>query len=300
MHDEKVEEILNKIAIYDKLYDAIRLVDPTMKKILEHNNSNNNTSEYVLDSKCYDFWQKDKICDNCISIRAFNENASFVKIEYSLENIFMVTAIPYELDERRVVLELLKNVTNSMVIEDTTSGNGSEVYALIDGINNLVLYDSLTNVYNRRYINERLPVDLVSSVLAEQDISIIMIDIDFFKEVNDTYGHLTGDQVLISCARTISDYIRRDSDWVSRFGGEEFLICLPGAGTEKAVEIAEGLRKEIEAMEIVCGGNTIRITASFGVSSFACINGNTIEDLIEAADSKMYLAKAKGRNRVEY
>lgn len=299
MHDNKVEEIINKVAIFHNVYDVIRLVDPTMKKVIEHDNSNN-TSENVLDSNCYNFWQKDEICNNCISIRAFNENETFVKVEYNLKDIFMVTAIPYELEDRRVVLELLKNVTNSMVFEDTISGNVSEVYTLIDGINNLVLKDSLTNVYNKRYINERLPVDLVSSVLAEQDISIIMADIDFFKEINDTYGHLTGDQVLKSFARTVSDYIRRDNDWVSRYGGEEFLICLPGAGMKKAVEIAEGLRKEIEAMKVVCGGNKIKITASFGVSSFSCINGNTIDDLIEAADAKLYLAKTNGKNRVEY
>mgnify|MGYP000919458748 CR=1 FL=1 len=298
-HHKKMQDILNRIAIFDKLYDVIRLVDPTMKRVIEHDNFSN-TSGNVLDSTCYYFWQRNQICDNCISIRAFNENTTYVKIEYNLKDIFMVTAIPYEMEERRVIIELIKKITDSMVFESTIPGKKSEVHTLIDGINILALIDSLTGLYNRRYISERLPVDLVSSVLAKQDISIIMADIDNFKEVNDKYGHLAGDKVLKMSSKAILNSIRRESDWVSRFGGEEFLICLPGAGTEKAVEIAEGIRKEIEAMEIDLGKQKIHITTSLGISSFGSIQGHTTDDLIEAADAKLYLAKNKGRNKVEY
>ena len=281
-HHKKMQDILNRIAIFDKLYDVIRLVDPTMKRVIEHDNFSN-TSGNVLDSTCYYFWQRNQICDNCISIRAFNENTTYVKIEYNLKDIFMVTAIPYEMEERRVIIELIKNITDSMVFESTIPGKKSEVHTLIDGINILALSDSLTGLYNRRYISERLPVDLVSSVLAKQDISIIMAD-----------------KVLKMSSKAILNSIRRESDWVSRFGGEEFLICLPGAGTEKAVEIAEGIRKEIEAMEIDLGKQKIHITTSLGISSFGSIQGHTTDDLIEAADAKLYLAKNKGRNKVEY
>ncbi len=99
-------------------------------------------------------------------------------------------------------------------------GNHSEIYDMIDSMSNLALKDTLTGIYNRRYINEKLPVDLISASLSEQSLSIIMVDIYFFKKINDTYGHLTGDCTLKIFAETLSGCIRRESDWVSRYGGE--------------------------------------------------------------------------------
>ncbi len=126
-----------------------------------------------------------------------------------------------------------------------------------------------------------------------------MADIDFFKIVNDTYGHLAGDEVLKSFADTLSGGLKRESDWVSRFGGEEFLVCLPGAGIQRASEVAEKLRKAIESKEILFNGNRINITASFGVCSIKPIQGSKIESFIECADKMLYAAKNNGRNRVE-
>ena len=97
--------------------------------------------------------------------------------------------------------------------------NNSEIYAMIDSMNNLGLKDSLTGIYNRRYINEKLPIELTIASLSEQSVSIIMVDIDFFSKVNDTYGHITGDCTLKSFAETLSGCIKRDSDWVVRRGG---------------------------------------------------------------------------------
>jgi len=201
-----------------------------------------------------------------------------------------------QLSNRRMVEELLKNTTDSMVLGN---GNYSEIYEMIDSMNNLALKDTLTGIYNRRYINEKLPVDIISAALSEQSLSIIMADIDFFKKVNDTFGHLTGDFTLVNFADTLSGCIKRESDWVSRYGGEEFLICLPGAGIEKAIEIAEQIRRTVENNVILCGEHTIKITASFGVCSIKPTPGANVRDFIECADKMLYAAKNNGRNRVE-
>ena len=197
------------------------------------------------------------------------------------------------------VIELLKNKTNSI---DSGHENHAEIFEMIDSMNNLALKDTLTGIYNRRYIYEKLPVDIISASLSEQSLSIIMADIDFFKKVNDTFGHLAGDCTLKSFSDILLSCIRRGNDWVSRYGGEEFLICLPGAGVEKAIEIAEHIRSTVENKVILFGEHTINITASFGV---CCIKptpgapGVSVEKLIECADDKLYEAKKYGRNRVE-
>jgi diguanylate cyclase (GGDEF)-like protein len=160
--------------------------------------------------------------------------------------------------------------------------------------------DALTGTYNRRFMNERLPVDLVAMALSEKSISVIIADIDHFKYVNDTYGHLTGDSILKYFSGTLLSCIRRDSDWVARFGGEEFLICLPGASLEKAHELAEQMRSAVEQAEYLCGEHTIKITASFGICSVKPRQGDSTDAIIDAADKKLYHAKNNGRNRVEY
>ena len=277
--------------IFDKMYEVIRFVDPVAKRVIGYKKNALNG----LAIKCFDFWDKSERCINCVSLRAFKENKTFVKIEYTPERIYMVTAMPFELADRRIVIELMKDMTNNMVFE-----NGqSEIYQTMESMDNLAMKDPLTGIYNRRYINEKLAVDMISAALSRQDISIIMADIDFFKIVNDTHGHLAGDEVLKSFAGTMSGALKRESDWVARFGGEEFLICLPGAGIQRAAEVAEKLRKAIEAKEIVFGGNVIRITSSFGVCSMKPSQGSKIEGFIECADKKLYVAKNNGRNRVE-
>ncbi len=287
---------LDEMKLLDKLYEQIRFVDPISKKVLNETKAGLTRDE----GQCFDFWEKDRICNNCISVRAYIENQSFVKIEYNADRMYMVTAVPFEKDGRRIVAELMKDVTNSMLMESGADDKNAEIRGMIDFMNSLSLKDPLTGVFNRRYIDERFPADLAGSLLSDQKISVIMADIDFFKKVNDTYGHLGGDAVLKDFADTLSEGIRRDSDWVSRYGGEEFLICLPGAGLEKAAEIAEGIRLEVASKNILFGEHQINITASFGICSRKPSQGFKIEDYIGCADQKLYAAKHNGRNRCEF
>lgn len=227
------------------------------------------------------------------------ELKDFIRNQVKVLSTSVDRAASGELANQRIVIELLKNTTDVMAFGN---GNYSEIYEMIDSMSNLALKDTLTGIYNRRYINEKLPVDLISASLSEQTLSVIMADIDFFKKVNDVYGHLAGDCVLKNFAETLSGCIRRESDWVSRYGGEEFLICLPGAEIEKAKEMAEHMRSAVENNVIRCGEHTVKITASFGISSIKPTPGEpcvSVEKLIECADKKLYTAKNNGRNRVE-
>ncbi len=164
----------------------------------------------------------------------------------------------------------------------------------------MTFLDPLTEINNRRYIMEKLPVDLINSALSSNELSIIMADIDFFKKINDNYGHIAGDHTLKVVAKALSRCIKRDSDWIARFGGEEFLICMPDAGIDIAVIAAENMRKALEKLVISDGKNEFNVTASFGVYCYNPSENVSADDLIKRADEKLYLAKTNGRNRVEY
>jgi two-component system, cell cycle response regulator len=153
-------------------------------------------------------------------MRAYYENDTIIKIEYTDHNIFMVTAIPIELRENRVVVELLQDVTKSMVLDDTKLSDRIELKKLLDKANAAVAADELTGVYNKRYIMEKLPVEIIKAYLENEPLSVVLADIDFFKKINDTYGHLAGDYIIKEFAKILQNNIRQEKDWVARFGGK--------------------------------------------------------------------------------
>ncbi|HKM29420.1 MAG TPA: GGDEF domain-containing protein, partial [Bacilli bacterium] len=128
-------------------------------------------------------------------------------------------------------------------------------------------------------------------------IAVLMADIDFFKSVNDTYGHLVGDRVLIQIAQLAKKAVR-EGDIVIRYGGEEFMAILPGASQTDARQIAERLRRTVEETVIHHGGQEIKVTISIGINSFPENDVTNVNELIDAADKALYKAKETGRNKV--
>ncbi len=165
--------------------------------------------------------------------------------------------------------------------------------------------DELTKVFNRRYFNDRVFRELHRARRYKHDLSLIMIDIDHFKNFNDTYGHHIGDEVLKWVAKNIGESIR-DSDILARYGGEEFVIILTETDKQGAACVGEKVRKNLEERSVNLTEMfkssipiTRNITISLGVSHFPG-DGNTVEELIDRADQNLYKAKAGGRNRVNF
>jgi diguanylate cyclase (GGDEF)-like protein len=164
----------------------------------------------------------------------------------------------------------------------------------------LSITDPLTGTYNRGYLTERLPQEIKRAKRYSRALSIIICDIDHFKKVNDTYGHLVGDEVLKDFARCIRHSIRHDVDWMARYGGEEFLIVLPETEVNGATAMAERLRGELSQRVTEAQDKQISITASFGVAGFSPNTPDEMispEALIRKADKYLYQAKRYGRNR---
>lgn len=159
----------------------------------------------------------------------------------------------------------------------------------------LAALDALTGVYNRRFGLERLREEYSRSVRSGRPLGVVMVDLDHFKSVNDTYGHLAGDAVL----KRVADEARsvlREGDILCRYGGEEFLAILPGAGEEDVRAIAERIRRLMETLIHRVGGHEFRVTVSLGFGSTA---GTAVQDemaLVDAADAALYAAKRMGRN----
>jgi diguanylate cyclase (GGDEF)-like protein len=159
------------------------------------------------------------------------------------------------------------------------------------------LTDGLTGIENRRSLEERLKEVWSHSVRLHEPIALVMCDIDKFKSVNDTYGHLVGDEVLKEFARLLKDEAR-EIDRVGRYGGEEFLLILPGTVLDAAVTFAERLREKVENHTFAYEGGTLRRTMSCGVAGSPHPRVKDQEALVRAADDALYVAKETGRNKV--
>lgn len=164
-----------------------------------------------------------------------------------------------------------------------------------DRLKTLSMRDHLTGLYNRRVFEAMLEVE--TRKRSSKPFSLLLIDLDNFKLVNDTYGHGTGDQVLVAVARMLRLSFRK-SDIVSRYGGEEFAVLLPETAPDSARQVAERFRENVAALSLGAGPDKIRPTVSVGIASIAYRFGIEVADVIDEADRALYRAKASGKDRV--
>jgi len=174
-----------------------------------------------------------------------------------------------------------------------------KVKKLNEELSDLSTMDQVTGIRNRRYFDDMLMREFGRGKRNQSTLSLIMIDLDFFKSVNDTHGHLIGDLCLKTVATAIYDVVKRPPDLVCRYGGEELAVILPETSLEGAMMLAERVRQEIEALEIPSENGVVKITASLGVSSLIPSNNMAGDVIISLADSALYEAKSNGRNQVK-
>lgn len=173
-----------------------------------------------------------------------------------------------------------------------------ELIAAREALREQATHDTLTGAWNRRAICEMLEMELARSQRTGNAVAVLMADIDHFKHINDTYGHLAGDVVLQEIVKRMQDSLRKYSG-VGRYGGEEFLVLLQGCDLSLSAQIAESLRLKVGSKLVETPEGPVTVTMSFGVASVVPGNGVSAKSLISAADAALYRAKQKGRNRVE-
>ncbi|MDH5432630.1 MAG: GGDEF domain-containing protein [Gammaproteobacteria bacterium] len=205
----------------------------------------------------------------------------------------------YILKNKKLVLELLdKNIELERLVENRTK----ELVEKNKLLEKLSITDGLTQIHNRRYFDERIQEECARLLRKQSELSIILCDVDNFKDFNDCYGHQAGDDCLIKVVKALKSCVSRNDDFVARYGGEEFVIVLPNTNVEQAKAIAEKARLKIVKMKIENKNASPNfITMSFGVGSVSSDNfdiNDKYSKLVEIADKNLYLSKSNGKNQV--
>jgi len=205
---------------------------------------------------------------------------------------------------------LIKNAVNDMAISITSYLNDKliaerqvhEAELLKLDLLKKVHYDALTNVYNRRYLDENIEQIIKSLSRSNGTLSVLMGDIDCFKQYNDTYGHSEGDECLKIIAKTLNDSITREDDFIGRYGGEEFYIVLPNTDENGAKQMAEKMLKNIRALKMKNENSIAKsyITLSLGITSGNVTHMQKGENYIKRADEALYMSKQNGRDRYTF
>jgi diguanylate cyclase (GGDEF)-like protein len=163
----------------------------------------------------------------------------------------------------------------------------------------LAMTDSLTGMYNRRYLIRQGEREIERIRRSRGHLSLLLVDVDFFKRINDTFGHPVGDEVLIALARHLQESLPRSTDWSARMGGEEFAVVLTDTDLAGAAVVAENLRASLAARKFATAAGQLKVTISIGISGSQAMGDNVSMDaMLNHADKLLYEAKANGRNRV--
>lgn len=217
-----------------------------------------------------------------------------------LGGVFEATVFPLRSRSGKIIgaVQVARNITERKRMELERDKLIAELSAAKGALEFQATHDPLTSIWNRRAILDQLKREVERARREVFSIGLIMIDLDDFKKVNDTYGHLVGDAVLLEVARRMITLIR-PYDSVGRFGGEEFVVILPGCKRDQARRMAERLRLSFASDPVTTPHGAFTVTLSCGVGIIDPHNSGRIEDFVREADDAMYRAKRNGRNRVE-
>lgn len=219
-----------------------------------------------------------------LSTAVYTENRTLYEVSYENKNYeFRTTKIK---ENNKIIgkVYIFQDITDKKIMLTTLQHNAK--------------YDFLSELYNRYEFFELGEIELYKSKRHNRPLAVLMIDIDFFKKVNDTFGHLAGDIVIKEISKIFKNNFR-NSDIIGRYGGEEFLVLLSETDSDNSLKIAEKLRATIENTQIAYESTTIKVTISIGVSVYEDFENIQLQELINNADKALYLAKNNGRNRVE-
>lgn len=201
-----------------------------------------------------------------------------------------VICISKEITERKRMEEELRRVNEQL------SAQLAEIESLHENLREQAIRDPLTSLYNLRFLTESMKREIARAIREKHPLSVVLMDIDHFKDFNDTYGHKAGDEVLQALGSMLNSFTRA-GDAACRYGGEEFMVIMPCASSEEAYKRAEQWRKSFASTRIPSKDELLSATLSAGVATFP-EHGSTDDEIWHAADNALYKAKASGRNRV--
>lgn len=220
-------------------------------------------------------------------MRAYNQNKTFVKIENTNDRIYTTAAVPVNIDESVMVIELLKDITDDGIIDITDMGRG-EISKLIGHRNILMVKDSLTRIYNELYIYERLPHELLKAKENRENHNTVLfrIKVKDIDSVNNAYGYDAGDFIIKEIAKIIKKIPKNTEDWVSRYQGIEFVLVMHKINENQAERICRQLDKDVSESEFIFKGKNIAVDVSIGYTVLKA--DQTVGESIENAGRNLY------------
>lgn len=279
----KKEQIAQVIASAQNLFDVVRLVDPISLTVFAVEDG----KLVSLPGGCHHVWGKEDRCDNCISAKCLLDEKRYSKFEFIDQDIFHVVAQPVDIEGERYVLEVVTASNDDVLL--SAYGNNDFVERITE-FNQKIYADELTGVSNRRCMNDRFAILAESSGRKGNALAVAMIDVDDFKHVNDTLGHLAGDTVLREVAQLLLQAFKPGSgDILARYGGDEFFVALKDVSREE-------LEKRIVDMRTFLAESSLGVTLSIGAYYQQHAKPISTEKLILKADEAMYSVKAAAKN----
>lgn len=273
-------------------FDFYRLVDPRDHRVFSYDRR---TEKLVSgDEPCFRIWKQGSPCTNCTSRSCLALRMPMFKIEYLEGRVMLVVCLPSRVEGVDLSLELIKDVTESLLVADTDVRDNIEITHMITKFNELAVRDGFTKLFNKTYINNELEglIQAAKDDPEREPAAVVVLDIDDLKLINDTYGHVAGDDTLVYFANRLRSLARAIGGWVGRFGGDEFVLCVPDGLDDAGME---RLFAEIDAIEehvFESESAPFSLTASCG----ACYvrPDDTVRTLLDRADEAMYRAKEVG------
>ena len=270
-----MQQAQEKMKVYEEVFDIVRLLDEnSIGKIKKQDVNDNDIS--MLPCECYSFWNKTHPCDNCISLKAFNEKSQRTKLEFLDSDIYEVISKYVEIDGKPYVMELLKQLDDDTMLD--LEGH-DKLLSKLTMYTEKLYKDALTGAYNRSYYEDEIKT-------VNSSAGVAVIDLDDFKLYNDTYGHNAGDIVLATVAKTIRKSIRKNDVFV-RYGGDEFVLVMPKIEEETFNKKLEEIKNNIRSADIP-GYTRLKLSVSIGG---VIAKNETVEDAVARADKLMYQAK---------
>lgn len=281
--DEKIKSFCSA----DMIFDSYRLVDPYSHEVFDYAGEK---KEFLKHMKaCYETWNRTTPCENCVSRRSCDENKQYIKVEQLDGQGLLIVSVPIMLENKSLSLELVKNVTESMVVVSEYHKDNVQITEFIKEFNDIAVKDSFTGLYNKAYVCNELDAFINFHRNSNCFLTGVSIDVDDFKNVNDEYGHNVGDIVLQHIAAVIKGTVNRHNGWAGRLGGDEFAMFFENKTVEEVQQICNKMSEKIGHFTYKSQKDTFNVTISFGIERLK--DDDDWRQFLDRIDQSMYAKK---------
>lgn len=283
-----LEKLLKGESYLNQIFDDNRIINVANHSICKYSDG----KIIPTNEMCYRNLEQGKMCANCTSHQALMEDKQVVKLQCVNDKVVLIISVPIYINEAPYVLELVKDITDSLIFHDKIHHENYELSNLIDRLNVIPLKDPFTDLYNKKYIDKQIREDMCNAHENKENYVLALIDIDEFKKVNDTYGHIYGDIVIKDIVSIIHKYTDDRDCWAARYGGDEFLLAFRNTTYENVQNCCKLINNEIKSKTFARDNQEFKVTISIGIYQYNP-QTDSYKTLIDKVDSKMYENKRK-------